>query len=460
MDDSEWVGVSGKASAMKDGKPEKEITGEPLSDDDNSLGNLKEVVEEPSGWCHRLANIIPAGGALSAGINLASTSIGAGIVGMPAGFSMVGLVIAILYLIAVTVETAYSMALLAEVSKRTGLRSYEEMARHLLHRKGHVAVAFIRVLHTLGGTVVYVVTIRDLVTPILKAMNDPPEFALSAVGLRVIQAILFLIFMLPLVIPRFINAMRYVSAVAIVFIIYLSVIVVVESCTNGLRANPRPSITMAAGGNTALEGVGVFIFSFMCQINCVEIFYEMKGDGPVKKFTVSSWISMTMCGFLYLIVGLFGYLDFGDALSGSILLQYNPIKQPAILVCYVGVFIKICASFSLVSFAQRSAFFPLLGWDPATVEFHKHLIGSISLALFSLVLGVFVPDINTALSFFGGVCGGSIGFILPALFYMYAGDWSLSTVGIVNYICTYLMLIVGVIAVVLGTIPPIYDVAS
>lgn len=422
----------------------------------------EDLEEKPASICETvwsmMSNIIPAGSALSSGISLASTSVGAGIVGMPSGFSSVGYVMALIYIAAVTAETAYSLGLLAEVAERTGLKTYEDLARHLLHKKGHIAVAIIRVLHTLGGTVVFVVTIRDLVSPIVTSMNDVPSFVTSAVGLRVIQAILFGIFMLPLVIPRYINAVRYVAAVGITFIVYLSIIVVVESCKNGLH-NPKAPVYVAQTGNGALQGVGVFIFSYMCQINCLEIYFEMT-KRSVKRFALCAWISMSLCGLLYVFTGLFGYLEFGDSLQGSLLVLYNPIEKPAILVCYIGVFIKICASFSLVSFACRSALFPLFGWDPKTVAFRKHLIGSVGMALINLLLGVFVPNISMVLSFFGGFCGGQVGFILPALFVMYAGDWSLKKVGFINYLCTYLMLIAGVIAVVLGTASSIYSATT
>lgn len=426
---------------------------ETVDEDDNVPASI------PSTVCALIFNLIPTGGMLASGINLASTSVGAGIVGMPAGFSSVGLLMAVAYLIGVTAETAYSMSLLAEVSERTGLKSFEDLARYLVHSKGHVFVAIIRILHTLGGTVVYVVTIRDLVSPILGAMDNVPSFYTSAVGLRVIQTVLFLIFMLPLVIPRFINAMRYVSAVAIVFIIYLSVIVIVHSCTNGLQGKgPKPEISLARTGNGALNGMGVFIFSYMCQINCLEIYYEMT-KRSVKRFAICCWISMSVCCGLYIMTGLFGYLDFGNAIGGSVLLEYNPIEEPAVLVCYIGVFIKICASFSLVSFACRSALFPLLGWDPKTVPFRKHLLGSMVMAFINLLLGVFVPNISLVLSFFGGFCGGQVGFILPALFAMYAGGWSFKSVGFFNYIATYAMLCVGVLAVVVGTASTVYSVA-
>ncbi|KPA73915.1 amino acid transporter aATP11 putative (AAT25.1) [Leptomonas pyrrhocoris] len=399
--------------------------------------------------------MIPYGGMLSSGFNMASTSVGAGILGLPAAFHSVGIIMATVYLVLITAETIYSMHLLVQVSERTGLRSFEEMARHLLHPRADIVVAILRVLHTFGGTVAFVVTIGDLLRPILASFDSTPAFLRETKGIRLLHAAFWLVFMFPLVLPRQINSLRYVSAVGILFILYFAVVVVVHSAMNGMSANPRPAVRLVNTGNTALEGLGVFIFSFMCQINCVEVALEMR-PRSLRRFTICACISMTICGLLSYITGLFGYLDFGEV-EGSILLKYNPLEQPQIFVSYIGVFIKICASFGLVSNACRSALFPLFGWDPYTVVYWKYLIGAVLLAVLNLMLGLFVPNVNMVFGFTGGVCGGAVGFILPVLFVMYSGGWTLRSVGIVNYTCTYLVLFAGVVALVFGTAATIYS---
>ncbi|GET91048.1 amino acid permease-like protein [Leishmania tarentolae] len=402
--------------------------------------------------------MIPYGGMLSSGFSMASTSIGAGILGLPAAFHSVGILMATFYLVLITAETVYSMRLLVQISEKTGLRSFEEMAKHLLHPHANIFVAIIRTLHILGGSVAYVVTIGDLLKPILSSSASTPPFLLTSVGLKLLTTGLWLVFMFPLVLPRRINSLRYVSAFGILFILYLAFVVITHSAMNGMRASPRPTTQLINTGNMAIEGLGVFIFSYMCQINCLEVALEMR-PRSVGRFTACAAVSMTICGILYYATGLFGYLDFGE-IQGSVLLHYNPLEEPHVFVSYVGVFIKICASFGLLNNACRSALFPLIGWDPYTVVYWKYLIGASSLAVFVLILGLFVPNVNMVFGFTGGVCGGFVGFILPALFAMYAGGWSLRSVGVLNYCCTYLILCAGVVAIVFGTAATIYGVAT
>jgi amino acid permease len=433
------------ASGFQDGSMDVRDVEKGQDSDVRTVGKLLQIM-------------IPYGGMLSSGFNMASTSIGAGILGLPAAFHSVGIVVATVYLVLITAETAYSMRLLAQVAEKTGLRSFEEMAKHLLHPRADIVVAILRALHTFGGSVAYVVTIGDLLKPILAGFDSTPAFLLESKGLKLLQAGFWLVFMFPLVFPRQINSLRYISAFGILFILYFAFVVIIHSAMNGLSAHPRPAVRIANSGNTAIEGLGVFIFSFMCQINCVEVALEMR-PRSLRRFTICTCVSMTICGVLYYITGLFGYLDFG-AIKGSILLKYDPLKQPQIFVSYVGIFIKICASFGLLNNACRSALYPLIGWDPYTVAYWKYLIGAILLAVLVLMLGLFVPNVNMVFGFTGGVCGGSVGFILPALFVMYSGGWSLRSVGIVNYCCTYLILCAGVVAIVFGTGATIFSAAT
>ncbi|KPI90307.1 putative amino acid transporter aATP11 [Leptomonas seymouri] len=451
LDDDDIAGLDYRegekriASGFPDGNMEVTSDDKAHDSDLRTVGKLLQIM-------------IPYGGMLSSGFNMASTCIGAGILGLPAAFNSVGIIMATVYLVLITAETAYSMRLLAQVSEKTGLRSFEEMAKNLLHPRADIVVAILRALHTFGGSVAYVVTIGDLLKPILSAVNSTPSFLLTSNGLKVLQTGFWLVFMFPLVFPREINSLRYISAFGIIFILYFVLVIIIHSAMNGMSAQPRPDVRLVNTGNKAIEGLGVFIFSFMCQINCVEVALEMR-PRSLKRFTLCTCASMTICGVLYYITGLFGYMDFGDV-TGSILLMYKPLEEPQVLVSYIGIFIKICASFGLLNNACRSALFPLVGWDPYTVVYWKYLIGAISLAVIVLILGLFVPNINMVFGFTGGVCGGSVGFILPALFIMYSGGWSLRSVGIVNYCCTYLVLFAGVVAMVFGTGATIYHAAS
>lgn len=432
-------------------------------DDTHVETNAEDVSPAPTGDRGFIGTIfaitataMPAGGMLGTTFNMASTAIGAGILGLPDAFNNTGYVMSIVYLTAITAETIYSTVLLAEAAEISGLKTYEKMANSLLFHRADILVAIIRFVHCFGACVGYVVTAGDLISPIVKADDgDTPTFWQDKKkGVRVIQSILWLCFMLPCVIPREVNALRYVSTIGVTFVFYFVIVVVVHTCMSDFDA---PNIKPVVTGNNAVKGVGVFIFSYMCQVNSNDIFYEMT-NRSIFRFGICTSVSMIFCGVLYFVTGMFGYLEFGSNIDGSILKSYTPLEEPQVLISFIGVFIKITASYGLLANAARNSMYHIFRWDPMTVVFWKHCVAVIVLSCCALVLGLIVPNVNLVFSLIGGICGGSLGFLFPAFFRMFCGNWTLASVGWVNYISTYLTLFGGVVGVVFGTASTIYSI--
>jgi len=386
----------------------------------------------------------------------ASTSIGAGILGLSAATADSGYLMTLMYLVAIGADTVFSCVLLIQAAELSGEHTYERMASKLFFKRADIMVAIIRIIKCAGSCVAYVICIVNLLTPMLVDDNDnnPTFWHNKRTGIRLLAFILWALCMLPLVIPRQINSLRYVSTVGVAFMIYFVVVVVVRSIMGGLDGH---GVVPVATGNEAVGGVGIFMFSFFCSSNVNDVYREMT-NRSVKRYALCCGSSMVICAVLYYAIGLFGYLHFGADLDGSILLKYDPLHQPDVLVSFIGVFIKVCASYGLIANACRNSLYHLLGWDPITVIFWKHCVAVVSLSICFVLAGLFIPNINVVFSFEGGVCGGTLGFIFPALFRMYVGDWNVKTVGWANYIATYLTLYGGCVGIVFGTLSTIYSV--
>uniref|UniRef100_A0A0A9YA98 Putative sodium-coupled neutral amino acid transporter 6 n=1 Tax=Lygus hesperus TaxID=30085 RepID=A0A0A9YA98_LYGHE len=94
------------------------------------------------------------------------------------------------------------------------------------------------------------------------------------------------------------------------------------------------------------------------------------------------------------------------------------------------------------------------------IPFWKHLIVVFIMGTASLLLGLFIPNINTVFGFAGGISGGFLAFIFPALFHMYAGGFNVKKTGKFKYFTTYSLLLVGVVGVIFGTAGTIYSTAD
>ncbi|ORC80166.1 amino acid transporter [Trypanosoma theileri] len=215
-------------------------------------------------------------------------------------------------------------------------------------------------------------------------------------------------------------------------------------------------VVLFNSGNAAIEGLGVFLFAYVCQINAYEVYWDMT-DRSLSKYTLASALGMMLCFLLYAMTSFFGYLDFGREVTSSVLLMYDPIKEKQMMVGFVGVLVKLCCSFALLSMACRNSLYGTIGWDADEIPYWKHIIVVVTLSVIMLLFGLFIPKITIVLGFAGSITGGSLGFILPALFVMYSGDWNLKKVGIFNYLCTYALLLSGVVAVIFGEGGTIYS---
>ncbi|KAG5495752.1 hypothetical protein JIQ42_02612 [Leishmania sp. Namibia] len=290
--------------------------------------------------------LVPYGGLMSTGLNLASSSIGAGIIALPYAFNSSGLIMAIIYMVIIAYLTIYSYYLLGQAGTRTGLRNYEQIVRTLLGPGADYFLAFCMWFLSFGGEVSYVISVKDVLTAFLEDADSTPGFLLNIWGQRLLTFIVWLVAMLPPCLPKEINTLRYFSCIAIVFIVYFVIAMVVHSAQNGLRADPRPEIRMFTTGNTAISGLATFMFAFLSQLNAYESYEEMKNPTPLR-LTLGASISVGIVFVLYFFAGLFGYLDFGDVVTGSALKHYTPVKDMMMGVGYAGILFKLCVGFGL-----------------------------------------------------------------------------------------------------------------
>lgn len=421
-------------------------------------GSEDRNLPPPRCWsCRRITKLIPYGGFLSGTFNFASITLGAGVISIPSAFQEAGVLMALFYLVVVTGLTIYSIRLLAFASERTGLTSFEALSKGLFFKWGGYFSAALMILLCFGGAVGYVMAVKNIFTVILADGSATPEYLRTDNGCRLIVSMVWLCFMFPLVLPKQINSLRFVSAVGVSFIVFFVICIVENSAEKISREGLPPFVRLAANGNAAVSGLGLFIFSYLCQVNTFRIYYEMAPRRDVNKLTLQGAVSCLSCFTLYFLCGFFGYMDFGEEMTGSILLKFNPYKYPVFFVCYIGLIVKLCAAFSLNMLACRTALFSALSMDVPSMPYWKHSIISTCFAVPALMIGLFLSNITIVFDLVGSLCGGFIGFIMPALFIMYAGDWSREKVGWASFIATYFLLFSGVVAVVFGTGNTIYS---
>ncbi|EPY40970.1 amino acid transporter aATP11 [Angomonas deanei] len=403
-----------------------------------------------------VAYVIPYGGLLSSGLNLASSSIGAGIISLASAVETSGIIMAVIYMVIIGILTVYSFTLLGIAGKRTGIRNYEEIVEALMGKGGGLFLAFCLWFLSFFAEVSYALSLHDIMIQFLENSPNIPKYLRTTSGINLLTSMLWLVFMFPLCIPREINTLRYFSFVGISFIIFFVICMIIHASQGGLKHGIRGDLVLFQHGNKAVMGMANFIFSFICQLNCFEVYDEMYKP-TVRRLTMGASIGVVLCFCLYFLSGFIGYCDFGPAVADkSVLKMYNPIAEPLMGVAYVGVMFKLCVGYGLHSIPVRDSIYYFAGTNVRRVPFHWHVVCVICFTTVSLICGLYIPRVNLVYGLVGGFSGGFIGFIFPAYMFMYTGDWTLQSVGWFHYFMTYLLLIVGVIAVVWGTAATIY----
>ncbi|KPA78819.1 putative mitochondrial amino acid permease (AAT1.2) [Leptomonas pyrrhocoris] len=242
--------------------------------------------------------------------------------------------------------------------------------------------------HSFAAGVVYVISMGDCFSAIFgSAFDKNPnstalKFLATKEGNRVVTSMVWLCVMVPLVVPKHVDSLRYASATAVTFMVYFVIVVVIHSCRHGLPenvhnvrlvGNQEHDVDLAVNavflfrtGNSVIHSVGVFMFSYICQINAYEIFWDFRPEiRTTKNYTWSALIGVLICGVLYILVCVFGYFDFGskNLLGKSLLLMYHPLEEADVMIAYVGVMIKLCVAYALLILSARNSLYYLIGFQ-------------------------------------------------------------------------------------------------
>lgn len=74
--------------------------------------------------------------------------------------------------------------------------------------------------------------------------------------------------------------------------------------------------------------------AFTCQMNFFTIYGELQNSNP-RRMKKVSYRAMTVCLFLYALMGIFGYVNFRDETQGNIMLNFD-VDNPVTTVARLG----------------------------------------------------------------------------------------------------------------------------
>eukprot|EP00743_Colponemidia_sp_Colp-15_P018222 GILK01022786.1.p1 GENE.GILK01022786.1~~GILK01022786.1.p1 ORF type:complete len:368 (+),score=-3.94 GILK01022786.1:1-1104(+) len=364
------------------------------------------------------------------------------------------------------------MRLQVLVTEYTGMKSYSQKARLLIGVWAEKFIAVIIIILSWGVTIVYVVSIGDLLDT-FRLYDGAPEVFQGPWGRRLVTTGFWAIFMLPLSLPAQINSLRYASLAGLASTLMLVLSIIAYAATTTVtetvidsEGNPytltqhlasTSNIPVANFDIGAVMAFPVFIFGTACHTNTYQVYSELTNKSP-RRMTIVAIVTMTAVGILYLSCGLTGVAIFGDDTESNILSNFSdPLGQWYITIAFFGMAITLTAAFPLCVFPARDAVLGLFGIQ-SIEKCPKHVRIPLSgaIATTSLLVGLFVPGVTIMFGLLGGLLCSNVVYICPAIFALRSGLWNKDSVGIGNIVATWALLIFGIIAAVFGTAVSIY----
>jgi len=407
-------------------------------------------------------------------INLTSTILGAGMLGLPYAYANMGWFLGtIMIAICGTGSTAALFFLARCAKKTTAPSSFYKVAMQATPKYAFWIDAIIAV-KCFGVATSYLVVVGDLV-PMAMLHMFPDSSGLHS---RTLWVLVGFCVGAPLSCLRSLHALRWTSGLSGVFLAFLLSLVIgyalpgltgLDPCTASLQSADaaassvellESSLSDCHGSRAyllvsaaALHVMPIFVFGFACQQNSFAIVNELS-DPTIARIDSVFIASIGTAVIVYICMASAGYLAFGDTVKSNILVSYpnNNITSTArIFVSFVVAFHYPLQShparrsvLSLMEHLSRErANSPIqsgssnppppftsvsggagvglqLGLAGAADRRTQHRRYVYSTAVFlalSLLVALSVSDLGLMLSLVGATGSTAISYILPGIFY-------------------------------------------
>ncbi|KAA8534005.1 hypothetical protein F0562_031522 [Nyssa sinensis] len=296
--------------------------------------------------------------------NVSTSIIGAGIMSIPATLKVLGVLPAFVLIVMIAILVDISVEFMTRFTHAGESTTYAGLMKESFGRFGSVAVQICVMITNCGCLIIYLIIIGDVLS------GNESE---GSGHLGVLQewfgvhwwnsrafAILFIVVfvMLPLVLFRRVESLRFSSAVsvllAVVFVGICSVMAI-SALLKGETKRPRmlPQLDNEASFFNLFTAVPVIVTAFTFHFNgknipCLEmLLYEIQENinffvmltniiermyevhpigvelGRPSDMKTAVRISVALCAAIYFAVGIFGYLLFGDSIMADILVNFD-----------------------------------------------------------------------------------------------------------------------------------------
>jgi len=387
---------------------------------------------------------------------MANSIIGASILSMPFCFKQCGIILGSIMLYLNSVMTKLCCHQLIKSSLIARRRSYEMLAYDVLGPFGKLWVEICIIGYLFGCCVAYVVVLGDLGPEILSNL-ELNSLSHSRIFLMTVIC-LFVIF--PLSLLKDIETLNLMSTVSVAFYMLLVLKSFYQAGHQSLTKGISTGIELWRFSGV-LQCVPIFSMALSCQTQVFEAYYSLR-EPSLKAMDQIVSSAIDLCTFIYLGVGIAGYLAFaGTHFSGNILISFEPSLMTDMIK--TGFLLSIVLSFPLCVLPCRTSLHSLIYGRSTTGQLHDYsksvaaqsrpqipelrfVCLTALIVVVTLVIGICIPNVEFVLGFVGSTLGTAVCVVAPAWIYLRVAPSSSNERWIAKVVLTC-----GLVVLILGT---------
>ncbi|OHF03254.1 transmembrane amino acid transporter [Colletotrichum orchidophilum] len=389
---------------------------------------------------------------LSSVINLLNTIVGAGTLAMPSVVSHMGCMFGVLMIMWSGLTAAFGLYLQSRCARYLdrGTSSFFAISK-ITYPNAAIIFDTAIAIKCFGVGVSYMIIIGDLMPKVFIGLFAGAVAENPYLGERNFWITAFMLVIIPLSFLKKLDSLKYTSIVALVSIGYLVILVIYHFSTDRLKDMSEIRVVEPESAVAFLSTLPVVVFAYTCHQNMFAILNEIKDNSPGSVIGVVG-TSIGTAASIYTVVAITGYLTFGNAVKGNIVMMYS-----ATAASYIGqlaIVVLVTFSVPLQVHPCRASVDAILKWRPnrgsngngrstspggrpllpsavsvrsdhgsssSMGETRFAILTSVILIL-SYVTALSVHSLERVLAYVGSTGSTSISFILPGLFYYKISD--------------------------------------
>jgi len=258
---------------------------------------------------------------LSSVINLSNTILGTGMLAMPSAVASVGLIPGMFVIIFSGMTSALGLYFLSKAAARTEGRDASFFAvSQITWPSAGVFFDLAIAIKCFGVGISYMLIVGDLMPQIVKTILSPSQDLEYLLDRRIWISVFMVTVVGPLSFSRKLDSLKYTSLIALFAVAYLSLIVVWHFYAPNFPTAPAEEIELVHFSTKFFTSLPVFVFAFTCHQNIFSVYNEQR-DNSQKKINTVIGTSIGIATVLYEGIAVMGYLSFGKAVMGNIILE-------------------------------------------------------------------------------------------------------------------------------------------